>query len=83
MADLGRAIVGVLTTAIFLLIERHTRSPMLPLELFASTTFSAANVVGLLPNFGFYGQFLLINLFFQQAGIPGGLVCPLDSRETV
>jgi MFS transporter, DHA2 family, methylenomycin A resistance protein len=39
---------------------------MLPLELFSSTTFSAANVVGLLLNSGFYGQLFFINLFFQQ-----------------
>ena len=39
---------------------------MLPLELFSSSTFSAANVVGLLLNFGFYGQLFFINLFFQQ-----------------
>jgi len=45
----------VLATAILLFIERRTSNPMLPLELFSSTTFSAANVVGLLLNFGFYG----------------------------
>jgi DHA2 family methylenomycin A resistance protein-like MFS transporter len=57
---------GVLATAILLFIERRTSSPMLPLELFSSSTFSAANVVGLLLNFGFYGQLFFINLFFQQ-----------------
>ena len=56
----------MLATAILLFIERRTSNPMLPLELFSSTTFSAANVVGLLLNFGFYGQLFFINLFFQQ-----------------
>ncbi len=62
----GALIVGMLATAILLFIERRTSSPMLPLELFSSSTFSAANVVGLLLNFGFYGQLFFINLFFQQ-----------------
>jgi len=62
---------GALITAgqaeiVLILVERRTSSPMLPLELFSSSTFSAANVVGLLLNFGFYGQLFFINLFFQQ-----------------
>lgn len=63
---LGALGVFVLAAVAFLLIERHTQSPMLPLGLFATPTFSAANVVGLLLNFGFYGQLFFINLFFQQ-----------------
>jgi DHA2 family methylenomycin A resistance protein-like MFS transporter len=39
---------------------------MLPLELFGSRAFSAASAVGLLLNFGFYGQLFFINLFFQN-----------------
>jgi DHA2 family methylenomycin A resistance protein-like MFS transporter len=60
--------LGVFALALvaFLLIEHFTHSPMLPLSLFASPTFSAANIVGLLLNFGFYGQLFCINLFFQQ-----------------
>ncbi|QBD81239.1 DHA2 family efflux MFS transporter permease subunit [Ktedonosporobacter rubrisoli] len=50
----------------FLLIERRASSPMLPLGLFSSASFSAANIVGVLLNFGFYGQLFIINLFFQQ-----------------
>jgi MFS transporter, DHA2 family, methylenomycin A resistance protein len=62
---------GALITAgqaeiVLILVERRTSSPMLPLELFSSSTFSAANVVGLLLNFGFYRQLFFINLFFQQ-----------------
>lgn len=56
----------VLAAGIFLLVERHTSSPMLPLKLFISPTFSAATAVGLLLNFGFYGQLFFISLFFQQ-----------------
>lgn len=56
----------VVATLIFLLIERRARDPMLPLDLFSSSTFSASNMVGLLINFGFYGQLLLMSLYFQQ-----------------
>src|SRR5258708_19926977 len=62
----GALITAGLTAIVFILVERRTSSPMLPLELFSSSTFSAANVVGLLLNFGFYGQVFFINLFFQQ-----------------
>ncbi|HZR41980.1 MAG TPA: MFS transporter [Ktedonobacteraceae bacterium] len=63
---LGALAVFVLSTVIFVLIERRSKSPMLPLELFGSRTFSAANAVGLLLNFGFYGQLFFMNLFFQN-----------------
>jgi len=62
----GALITAGLTAIVFIHVERRTSSPMLPLELFSSSTFSAANVVGLLLNFGFYGQLFFINLFFQQ-----------------
>jgi len=62
----GALITAGLTAIVFIIVERRTSSPMLPLELFSSSTFSAANVVGLLLNFGFYGQLFFINLFFQQ-----------------
>lgn len=53
-------------TIIFILLEKHAHSPMLPLNLFANATFSAGNLVGLLLNFGFYGQLFLVNLFFER-----------------
>jgi DHA2 family methylenomycin A resistance protein-like MFS transporter len=60
----GALITAGLTEIVLILVERRTSSPMLPFELFSSTTFSAANVVGLLLNFGFYGQLFFINVFF-------------------
>lgn len=62
----GALIICVVAVAGFILIEQCTQSPMLPLDLFSSPTFSAANIVGLLLNLGFYGQLFFINLFFQQ-----------------
>lgn len=63
---LGSLAGFVLATVIFLLIERRSASPMLPLGLFRSPTFSAANSVGLLLNFGFYGELFVMTLFFQN-----------------
>jgi DHA2 family methylenomycin A resistance protein-like MFS transporter len=63
---LGSLAGFVLATVIFLLIERRAESPMLPLGLFRSLTFSAANSVGLLLNFGFYGELFVMTLFFQN-----------------
>lgn len=65
-AILGMGTLFFLATAAFFLIEKRAHCPMLPLTLFANATFSAGNVVGLLLNFGFYGQLFLINLFFAQ-----------------
>jgi DHA2 family methylenomycin A resistance protein-like MFS transporter len=58
--------IFVLTTLAFIIIERRVSEPMLPPALFSIPTFSAANTVGLLLNFGFYGQLFCISLFFQQ-----------------
>ncbi len=41
-------VVGVLAGVAFVLVERRSRHPMLPLDLFASRTFSAANSMTLL-----------------------------------
>jgi DHA2 family methylenomycin A resistance protein-like MFS transporter len=40
---------------------------MLPLELFGNRTFSAASAVGMLINFGFYGQLFIASLYFQDS----------------
>ena len=58
--------IFVLATASFILIERRSASPMLPLKLFGSPAFSAATLVGLLLNFGFYGQLFYISIYFQH-----------------
>lgn len=50
----------------FVAVERSSAAPMLPLRFFASHTFSAASAVGLLINFGFYGQLFAATLYFQD-----------------
>ncbi len=52
--------------AAFLLVERRTTNPMLPLSLFRHPAFSGATAVGLLLNTGFYGQLFVVTFYFQQ-----------------
>ncbi|QBD75732.1 DHA2 family efflux MFS transporter permease subunit [Ktedonosporobacter rubrisoli] len=61
------ALAGFIVAALlFLLIERSSTNPILPLHFFASPTFSAATTIGLLLNFAFYAQLFLVSIFFQQ-----------------
>ncbi|MGI8826349.1 MAG: hypothetical protein ACR2JC_12010 [Chloroflexota bacterium] len=60
------AVLFVATAVAFLAVERNAGSPMLPLGLFADSTFTGATAVGLLINLGFYGELFVINLYFQQ-----------------
>lgn len=53
-------------TALFVVVERRARRPMLPLALFSSSTFSAATVVGFLCNLGFFGELFVMSLYLQQ-----------------
>lgn len=61
------ALLGcTLSLALFIYRERRAPHPMLPLHLFTNVSFSAANVVGGVLNFGYYGQIFLLSLYFQQ-----------------
>ena len=67
----ARVVVGgfavcVLAAAAFVAAEHRASRPMLPLSLFTSSTFSAATVVGLLINLGFYGELFVMSLYLQQ-----------------
>ncbi len=58
------AFVGL--AMVFLLIERKSRAPMLPLSLFRRRAFSATSLAGLLVNVGFYGLIFVFSLYFQR-----------------
>lgn len=60
------AVVAGLAAAYWYSSERRAKHPMLPVELFRDATFSAANAVGWILSFGFYGELFLMSLFFQQ-----------------
>lgn len=50
----------------FVLVERHARSPMLPLRLFSSAGFSAAVGFGVLVNFAYYGVIFILSFYLQR-----------------
>lgn len=62
----GSLLAALIALALFIAVERRAASPMLPPGLFAHRSFSAANGVGLLLNFGIYGQVFVLSLYFQQ-----------------
>jgi DHA2 family methylenomycin A resistance protein-like MFS transporter len=63
---LGLVAAGVLAT-VFVLVERRSASPMLPVDLFRRRAFSAATAIGVLVNTAFYGLIFVLSLFFQEA----------------
>ncbi|QHC25338.1 MFS transporter [Streptomyces sp. GS7] len=64
---LGAGALAVLAAAGFVVRERAASAPILPVALFADSRFSAANVVGFLFNFAFYGALFVLGLFLQTA----------------
>jgi DHA2 family methylenomycin A resistance protein-like MFS transporter len=47
--------VGVAAAIVFVLVERRTSHPMLPLSIFSHRELSAATAIGFVMNFSFYG----------------------------
>ena len=56
----------VVAGASFVMIERWSARPMLPLALFRSRTFSSCALIGLLINTAFYGLIFVFSLLFQR-----------------
>jgi EmrB/QacA subfamily drug resistance transporter len=59
--------VGAVLLAAFVLWERRTREPMLPMRFFEDRAFSAANAASLFMYFGMFGSIFLLTQFFQTA----------------
>jgi EmrB/QacA subfamily drug resistance transporter len=64
------AIIGLFAASLigliaFILVERRSPGPLMPLGLFRDATFSAGNAVGLLVMFGLLGILFLLSLFLQ------------------
>jgi EmrB/QacA subfamily drug resistance transporter len=57
--------LGVAGILAFIGWEARTAEPMLPLRLFRSRTFSAANIASLFMYFGMFGSIFLLAQFFQ------------------
>jgi EmrB/QacA subfamily drug resistance transporter len=59
--------VGAVLLAAFVMWERRTPEPMLPMRFFADRAFSAANAASLFMYFGMFGSIFLLTQFFQTA----------------
>jgi len=64
---LGGLSAGAVLMIGFLAWQARTASPMLPLRLFRSRTFSASNAASLLFSFGMFGSIFLLAQFLQIA----------------
>jgi predicted MFS family arabinose efflux permease len=63
---LATGVGGVLALAAFVLVERTSRHPMLPLDVFASRQFTAANLVTFLVYAALGGSFFLLPIQLQR-----------------
>ena len=59
-------VVSAVLAVLFVLQERRSLQPMLPLALFSNRTFSVAAMAGLLVNVAFYGLIFVFSLYFQR-----------------
>ncbi len=64
---IGTLIAGVAVIALFVVWERRTAHPMLPLDLFRNRRFSAANGISFCLFAGLFGALFLMSQFFQTA----------------
>ena len=63
---LGSFALAAVMFAAFILLERHQRNPMLPLDLFRSGTYTGANLVVLLVALAMFGIFFFMSLYMQN-----------------
>jgi DHA2 family methylenomycin A resistance protein-like MFS transporter len=61
----GGLILFLAATTAFIKLEARSPEPMLPVELFRSSIFSVANIVGIILNFAYYGLIFVFSLYFQ------------------
>jgi EmrB/QacA subfamily drug resistance transporter len=59
-------VVGALALVGFVVVERHSPEPLIPLHLFGSRNFSGANLMTLLLYAGFGGALFLLPIFLIQ-----------------
>jgi DHA2 family methylenomycin A resistance protein-like MFS transporter len=85
LAAIGLALLG---GVVFAVVERSTRSPLLPLGVYADRVFTTTAAQGALFNFAFYGLLFAMGLMLQQgrdlSAITSGLLfLPLTALISV
>ena len=58
--------VGIAALATFVIHEKRSRQPLLPLKLAKQTHFIFANIVGFSLNFSFFGELFALTLYLQN-----------------
>jgi EmrB/QacA subfamily drug resistance transporter len=62
----GAFVIAAVSLTVFVLLERHQRAPMLPLELFRNRTYTGANLTILLVALAMFGVFFFVSLYMQN-----------------
>jgi EmrB/QacA subfamily drug resistance transporter len=62
----GSFLVAAVSLAVFVMLERRQRAPMLDLSLFRSGTYTGANLVILLVALAMFGVFFFVSLYMQN-----------------
>jgi EmrB/QacA subfamily drug resistance transporter len=65
LQTLGLGALSLLLLAVFVLIERRSPKPLVPLSIFRLRTLRGANVVGLLIGMSLFSMFFFISLYLQ------------------
>jgi EmrB/QacA subfamily drug resistance transporter len=63
---IGLLALAAALIAVFVVIEQHSESPLVPFRIFRLRTLTGANVVGLLVGASLFSMFFFISLYMQQ-----------------
>ena len=62
---IGMIAVTLIALALFLMVERGAKEPVLPLRLFRNSSFTISTVIGLIVGFALFGSVTYLPLFLQ------------------
>ncbi|WP_152396684.1 MDR family MFS transporter [Paenibacillus guangzhouensis] len=62
---LGLLAASIISAIIFIFVEKHAKSPVLPLSLFKNRIVTVSNIIGFLMNFGMMGALIYLSFFVQ------------------
>ena len=65
-AVLGAFAVAAIAAIAFVAVERRSRAPMLPLQLFSQAGFTPAVLFGVFVNFAYYGVIFILSFYLQN-----------------
>ena len=79
--------LGLLLLTTFVVLQRRSSDPMLPMSLFTHRPFTIATVVGFSLNASFFGQLFALSLYFQQyrgfSALIGGLALAPQATSAI